>query len=142
MATSGHGATISFGTSGFTSQFTSIGSGSSAREAVETTHLGTERDTANNNVSYKTFQPSGFIDNGEKELEFYYDPAAGTRMITKAVETITMTYPIKPGETSGGAEVFEGFATNYTRPTMVSADLMTATCTIKVSGIITYSAGS
>ena len=63
-------------------------------------------------------------------------------MITKAVETITMTYPIKPGETSGGAEVFEGFVTNYTRPTMVSADLMTATCTIKVSGIITYSAGS
>ena len=144
MATTGHGATISFGTSGFTAQFTSIGSGSSERESIETTHLGTGRDSANNNVSYKTFQPSDLVDNGEKELEFYYDPdeAVPSVMITKAVETITMTYPIKPGASSGGAEVFDGFVTNYSRPTMVSGDLMTATCTVKVSGQVAYSAGS
>ena len=66
MAGTGHGATILFGTSGFGAQFTSMGSGTSTRESIETTHLGTSRDESNNNVTYKTFTPSDLVDNGEK----------------------------------------------------------------------------
>ena len=120
----GHGTTVAFGGSSFTAQFTSIGGGDVSRESIETTHLAL-------NDAHKTFIPSDLIDPGEREFEFYYEPTKQPAM-TGAVETITITYP------DGDTEACSGFFTSFSRPTMVSEDLLTATATVKLTGPITY----
>ena len=120
----GHGTTVAFAGTEFTAQFTSIGGGDISRESIETTHL------AQTNA-HKTFIPSDLIDPGEREFEFYYEPNNIPHM-TNHQETITITFP------DGAVEASAGFFTSFSRPTMVSEDLITATATIKLTGAITY----
>ena len=121
----GHGTTVAFGgTAAFTAQFTSIGGGDVSRESIETTHIAL-------NDAHKTFIPSDLIDPGEREFEFYYETDKQPSM-TSGVETITITYP------NGETEACSGFFTSFSRPTMVSEDLLTATASVKLTGPITY----
>tara|TARA_Y100001973_G_C5209218_1_gene344264 strand:+ start:8922 stop:9368 length:447 start_codon:yes stop_codon:yes gene_type:complete len=137
--TTGHGATIAFAASGFNSQMTSIGGGESTRESIETTNLNYAGDG-------KTFIPSDLIDNGEKEIEFYYQRNKRPP-ITGLPEVITVTYPLNHSVAADGTiivasgratEAFLGFITNFGRPQLVSEEVQKATATIKISGDITY----
>lgn len=137
--TTGHGTTITFADSGFNCQMTSIGGNEVARESLETTHLSATS-------TGKTFVPGDLVDNGERELEFYYQRNKRPP-ITGDPELITITYPLnhtvladgtKVTATGRASEVFLGFVTSFSQPAMVTDEIAKGTATIKISGDVTF----
>ena len=139
MQTTGHGATIAFADSGFNCQMTSIGGNEVSRESLETTHL-SSTDLA------KTFVPGDLVDNGERELEFYYQRNKRPP-ITGDPELITITYGLNHSVLPNGSkitastkasEVFLGFVTSFSQPAMVTDEIAKGTATIKISGDVAF----
>jgi len=123
----GTGASVTFGTSSFTANFTSITIDGVTRPAIDTTHLGT--------TVARTFTPGELIDYGEFGIEFQWDPD-DFPPIDQAPETITLTFPLSSGGSTAATFAFPGFMTNYSGAIALE-ELMTATATIKISGDIT-----
>tara|TARA_R100000664_G_scaffold10361_1_gene17141 strand:+ start:1275 stop:1685 length:411 start_codon:yes stop_codon:yes gene_type:complete len=135
MAQTGNSATITFGSSGFTASYTRLGGTATNRDSLEVTHLGS--------TTYKAFQPDDLSDPGEMSVEFQWDQSASTFPPINAVaETITVTYPMKSGETTAATLSGSGFLTNSTSPDLVNGEIMSGEATIKWAGTITYTAGS
>ena len=132
MADIGTGASVTFGTSGFSASIESINHNDISREAVNSSHLGT--------TNYHTFIPTDLTDPGEMELEIQHDPDEQLP-INGAAETITITYPVPSGLTNGATHQFSGFLTNYSISTPLE-DKMMATITVKASGTITFTDAS
>jgi hypothetical protein len=91
----GHGATITFGTSALVYKWRKIGAVEQAGESVEDTDLSINY--------YKTFLPGDVYDPGEFEIEYCWNakdalPALGT------VETITITLPVSGALSAGDLE--------------------------------------
>lgn len=123
----GAGVTVTF-SSGFFAQILSVDGPTLSREAVETTHSTTSTG--------KTFIPSAFWDPGEITVEINFD-ADATPPISAVAETVTVTYPIPTGSTTGATWSASGFMTAFS-PSAPIEDRMTATATIKLSGDVTY----
>jgi hypothetical protein len=130
MADDGAGATLTFGTSGTTLNKVSVQSQGYAREALETTHLATTG-------GYKTYIPADFKEPGTVSLSWLYDPDVQPP-IEAATETITITHPVPTGAVAGATEVFSGFVTDWDPPELANDTVMTATLTIKKTGIPTF----
>lgn len=127
----GHGATITFGTSSFTGSITAIGGFTTTREALDTSHLGTS--------TYRTFTPGDLIDAGEFEVTLLYD-ADEQPPISGAAETVTITLPDSNPASGGGATIAgSAFVTQFTTPEIATDQLLTASFTVKWAGTITYS---
>lgn len=133
MADTGHGATLAMTTSSFTAQYREMGGASSSREAIDTSHLGT--------TTGRTFIPGDLVDNGEVEATILYDPDVQPPF-NAAPEMMTLTYPVPAGGLSGATEVFTGFITDWTKPTLVTDGLMESTITIKISGDVAFAASA
>ena len=91
----GHGATLTFGTSALTYKWRKITACEQGGEAVESTYLGTVAVAPSTTV-YKSFLPGDLIEPGEFEIEYCWGtktalPTIGT------VETITVTFPLGAG---------------------------------------------
>lgn len=126
----GQGATVTFGTSGFTANITEISWGSIERTSIQTTHLGT--------TTAHTFIPGDLMDSGEITLEIQFDPD-NFPPIKQAAETITVTFPLSSGGTTAADWEATGFATSFEAGVPME-ELMTGSLTIKVSGDITTTA--
>ena len=123
MATDiGTGATITFGTSGFTAEITNMDHGDMGREAIDTSHLGT--------TTARTFMPGDLYDPGSLTLDIHFDNA-NDPPLTGAAETITITFP--DASTRSGS----GFVTGYSYSVPLE-DKMTAQMTVKFSGAFTF----
>lgn len=127
MATNiGTGTTVTFGTSAFTFDLLSVNWDSIAREAINTSHMGT--------TGAHTFMPTDLVDNGEIQIEGAFignlDPP-----IDGAVETITVNVA---GAGAGHQWAASGFMTNFSLGIPLE-EKMTFTATLKVSGAITIS---
>ncbi len=132
-----NGTTIAFGTTSFTANIRRIGGANETRGAVGTTHLGT--------TGQKTSIPESLTDPGETEIEFEWDQSFGTfPPIDQAAETITITYPLKSGETTNATEAGSGFLTEAQSPDLEDAQLMVGRAVIHWDGLTdrTYTAGS
>lgn len=123
----GTGASVTFGTSGFTANFTELSIDGMSRPAIDTTHLGT--------TVARTFIPSELVDNGEFGIEFQWDPD-DYPPIDQAAETITLTFPLSSSGSSAATFQFTGFMTDFSGGIQVG-ELMTGSGTIKISGDIT-----
>jgi hypothetical protein len=125
MATDiGTGTTITFGTSGFSADLLSISHGGMAREAIQTSHMGTTSD--------HTFMPTDLVDNGEVTVEIAFVATLTPPILTNAAaETITIAYA-----GSGTTWSFSAFQTGF-EITAPLEDKMTATLTLKVTGGVT-----
>jgi hypothetical protein len=135
MAQTGNSATIVFGTSGFTASYNRIGGTGMGRESLDVSHLGTS--------DYMSFQPADLVDGGEFSCEFQWDQSASTfPPITAAAETVTVTYPMKSGETTAATLSGSGFLTGSTGPDLVNGEIMSGEYTVKWGGQPTYTAGS
>lgn len=135
MAQTGNSATIAFATTGFTANYTRIGGTGTSRESLEVSHLGT--------TVHKEFQPADLSDPGELTVEFHWDQSASTfPPINSPEETVTVTYPLKSGETTAATLSGTAFLTNSTSPDLVNGEIMMGEFTIKWAGDITYTAGS
>ncbi len=129
MADEGSGASITFGTSGTTINAISIQATGLAREALETTHLGTTG-------GYKTYIPADFKDPGEISVTFRYDP--DTQPPVTTAETITITYPVPAGKATGATEASSGFVSSWDAPTLENDSIMDATFTVKRTGVVSF----
>jgi hypothetical protein len=125
----GTGVTVVFGTSGFSGYLLNIDGPEVARVSVETTHYGT--------TGGKTFRPGDLYDPGEIALEFAFDPDLSVPIFNaEQPETVTITWPIPAGKSSGATWSASCFCLNY-KPSAPLEDKMTATMTLKVTGNIT-----
>lgn len=122
------GATVVFGTSGFSAEILSIGLPGISRGSVDTTHMGTS--------DARTHQPVDLIEWGELELEFNFDPDDEPPM-SGAAETVTITFPVPAGGSTGATIAGSGFMTAFSF-TGALEDKMMATATVKWTGDLTW----
>lgn len=132
MASLGFGSAITF-SSGFCAEITDIKIGGLSREAVDVTNFASTN-------GYKEFIPSTLIDSGELEVELIYDTDAAPP-ITGAAETVTITFPLKSGETTAATVSATGFLTDSEEAVPLD-DKMSQSVTIKFTGARTYTPGS
>ena len=132
----GTGATVVFGTSSATGNITSIEWSGIDRGSVDTSWLGT--------TVARTFIPTDLYDPGELELEMDFDTqstASATTggifdLIDAAAETITVTFPIASGDTTGGKWAASGFMTSLSMSNPLE-EKVTASATFKMTGALT-----
>ena len=125
------GTTIGFGTSAFVAKLLSI-SQRMTRESIDTSHMGT---TLN-----RTFIPGDLVDRGEVDIEFLFDPD-DEPPIDKVAETVTITFPLFEGGITPATFEFSAFMTDYEDSGELEG-LLRATAKLKISGAITYTAGT
>jgi len=121
------GATIEFGTSGFTAEIVDFTPPPASREALDTSHQGTK--------TAKTFTPAKLVDWGELTFQIHADPATDPP-INSSPEDITITFA-----EDNDTWQFSGFITGYELSGTLE-ELITGTVTVKVTGDVTISAGS
>lgn len=138
MADQGFGTTITFNSSLLTGQITGVGFSGMAREALDTTVM----DSTN---GWMTFIPSDLRDAGELSVDIKFNPhtklAAIKTALTSAAESITVTFPVPTGGSSGATWVCSGFMTSFDC-TDEMASIITGTVGIKFTGEPTLTAGS
>lgn len=132
VADQGFGLSIAF-SSGFCALVRSISWSGIERNFLDTTHMTTTEGAS-------TFLPSDIEDYGEASVEMLADPDS-VPPITGALETVTITFPIKPGGSTAATWACSGALRSY-EITAPHDDLMTATATIKFSGKITFTPGT
>ncbi len=128
IALEGTGATISFGSSSFTSDLISLTLPEFTREAIDTTHLGT--------TAAKTAKPAKLRAVGDISCEFDHDPAA-IDLTGRDPEQITISYPLLTGQVTPARLVFNGFVTSQGGEEMKVDSRMSTKVTIKVNGDVT-----
>jgi len=128
MADVGTGTKIVFGTSAFSAELTGIAGSDISREVVDTSHMGT--------TVYRTFMPSDLADPGTTEMEIAFNPNSQPP-ITAAAETITITFPVPSGDSSGATFAGSGFVSNWSWGDPLE-DKMTASISIKWTGTPTW----
>ena len=122
----GHGASISFGSSGFQAyvNFQSIKIGKSSRAVVPTTHLGTSSPTSTQQGN-ATSIPGKVIEQGPLMCSVQFDPAASKwPPLNGAVETVTLTFP--NGEVWSGS----GYVSEVGDVSLESDDLVVVDITV------------
>lgn len=128
----GTGATITFGTSAFTAEITSLTPYAAERESIDTTHLGTSAAPAGE-IGAKTYIPADLTEAGSLSITGHFNPDT-VPPLEAAAETITITFA------SGATADFTGFMTSY-QPSEVAVNTkMEFTAEIKISGSIDITA--
>lgn len=101
----GHGGSITFGTSSLSYFWRKISAVEQEGEAVEDTEL--------DNTYYKTYLPGDVVEPGEFEIEYAWN-AKDTLPTLGTVETITITLPQGVGETAAADLEGTGFIMSRT----------------------------
>lgn len=137
MADTGHGATLTFGTTGFTLNRRMIGGSEFELPDVNKSHLGT--------TGFEEYMPGDLEEPGEFEAECEFTPgAAGSIPARGTVETITQTYPIATGQSAGGTLAGTGYIKKVGTPELRTNTLMVVKVTVKWDGVTgpTFTPGS
>lgn len=129
MTDVGTGATLGFGTTLFTANIQSMSWGGIEREKVPSSHLLT--------VGGRTFIVGKLYDPGDLTVEIQYDPN-DRPPFDQPEETVTLTYPIPAGGSTGAKHSGTGFITNWTPGQLDIDGMMISTFVISWSGDITF----
>lgn len=140
----GQGTTIAFGTSAWAARVKSARWTGISRQAIDVSHLGIG-DAGANKFGNKLSIPSRQTDPGVLEVVCHLD--TGQSGITKqppideAAETITLTFPKAPADTTAAKWEANGYTTDagVEIPEEGSIDI---TLTIKLSGNVTVTAAT
>ena len=103
MADTGNGATITFGSTGFSGDIVSISGLEVSKEKIEITKLG---DTGR-----KRYIVDDLVDIGDVTVTAYSDvgvPDINADYAANIDEVMTITYPVAPGGSGGATVVFGG----------------------------------
>lgn len=122
MAEVGTGTAITFD-SGFFAEIISVNWTGISRPVIETSHMGT--------TNAMTFTPGNLYDPGELSVEMAFAPGTAPPY-DSAAETCTVTYP----DTGAATWAAEAFMSEF-ETTGTLEERMTATATLKYSGVIT-----
>lgn len=126
-------ATIAFGDSTHTANLHEFTFGAKTRAAMETSHLGIAESM--------TFKPSKHIDEGEWQCLFDWDPNMD-ELIRADVQTVTITLPLGPGESSPGTVAASVFATSEGDQVLKAGETAKKSVTFKITGAVTVTPGS
>lgn len=132
MADEGFSTTITF-SSGFCAEVQSVALNGYARNAIETTHMTTPQ-------GWRTFQPSDLKDPGTLAIEMSFRPN-DTPPLTSTAETITVTFPIPAGGSTGATLACSGFMTTFEFADPMD-ERMTASTELKFTGPPTWTDGT
>ena len=133
------GITIVFGTSGFTSEILDVAQPGVSRKSIDVSHMGTAAPSAGS-YGNMPFIPGRLSDAGELTLDVHYNPDV-VPPIDLVAETITVTFPLVPGDSTPAKIVFTGFFTAFD-PSFPLDDKMVASATIKISGSVARTAAT
>lgn len=120
----GTGTTIVFGTSGFTAEILSVNGNDVSINAIDASHMGSSGSRE------KIF--GTLVDEGEVEFEFAFDPDSQPP-IGEAAETITITFPVPEGGSTGAKVAGTGKITKWSWSDPLE-EKMTAQATITWDG--------
>jgi hypothetical protein len=132
MSDTGTGTTIVFGTTGFTADILSLTPSGRERGEYETTHMGT--------TGSKTWSPVKLIDEGSLDMAYNFD-ADYEPPIKLAPETVTITFPIPAGSSTGATLVGSGFLTGDSWSSELE-EKMTGGATLRWAGPVTWTAST
>jgi hypothetical protein len=123
----GHGGTITFGTSSRGMNWLTIDPGERVRPAIDITHLAS---------TTPTYMAGDLEEPGEVKLTFQWDPAAtaGWYATSTTSETVTITWPVAPGGTTAATYAGTGIVTNVKFPNLATAQVQTGELTVKWTG--------
>jgi hypothetical protein len=127
----GQGVAITFA-SGFMAWITDVSVTGISRAPLETTNSATT-------VS-RTFIPEKLVNYGELRVSLQLKTSADPP-IEGAAETVTITWPMETGGTTAPTWSGTGFMTGYEATGSING-IMTATATLKITGTLTFTAGS
>jgi len=129
MADTGNGATIAFGTSGFTGDIISISGLEVTKETIEVTTLA--------HTGRKRYIVDDLVEIGEVTVTCYSDavvPDMGYAYGATIDETVTITYPTAPGGSAGATVVFGGRPVSVKTSDATMGEVMVCEFTIKGTG--------
>lgn len=124
MADVGTGTTITFGTSSFTAEVLNVNGVDVSRQPIDVTHMGS--------TGFREFIPTRLVDPGGAQVEILFDPNSQPP-INQPAETITVTFPVPSGDSSGATLQFSGFVTDWDWGDPLE-DKITANLTLKADG--------
>lgn len=137
-ADEGRGATLTLGTNTWETAalITSITPDAVTRAALETTHLGT--------TTARSFIPEDLVDNGGFTIEFLANGADTNAIlpVLQAAETVTITYAVMTGNTTGQIITGSGFCTEYNPPSASVGELLKGSAKFKWASTITFTAAT
>lgn len=128
------GTTVVFGTSGFTAEIVDLAFGGVSRKSIDVSHMGTSLPSSSE-YGNMPFIPGRLSDAGELAMEIHFNPQT-TPPLDLVPETVTVTFPLFPGDTTPADFEFTGFVTGYDIGLPLD-DKMTASMTVKVDGKVT-----
>lgn len=135
----GHGATVTFGTTSWSGKLRGIPTNlTRTRPVVNISHLGTsgEQET----------MPGDLTELGEVELEVLFEASVGLPAFASSAETITITYPLQPtgGAVTAANEAGTGYVVHTGNPALQTNQEMLAKIRIKFDGVTgpTFTAAS
>ena len=141
LGRSGQGIAIAFGTTSFAASLHSVSGTERSRAVVDTSHLGLAADAE------MTSLPGDLLEAGGFTATFEWNPSFSTMPpITSAPETITITYPLRSGESSNATLAGTGYMIRVKNGDVArnTTDVMVGEYEIKWDGLTgpTYTAGS
>lgn len=122
----GHGASVTFGTSSYSFNWTSINMGQQTRNDVSTTHLGT--------TGFETFIPGDLANAGEITIPFQFDAEASIPATSTAAETVTITLPQATGQTAAATYAGTGYVKSVTLPELSTDTIQAGEFIVKWDG--------
>jgi hypothetical protein len=122
----GHGTTLTFGTTSWTGKIRKIGGFAKKKAKIETSYLATTGD--------KTFIAGDLADWDDVTATVLFETLTGLPALGSADETITLTFPIPTGGTTGGIVAGTGFITAVKYPEAMTGQLMEGEITFCWSG--------
>lgn len=127
VADVGTGSTLTFGTTSYTTQILSVSYSGAEVAVVDTSHFGT--------TGHRDYIFGDLKEGGELSVSINYGPDEPVPLGTQ--ETVTLTFPIPTGGSSGATMVFSGGirSSGFDVPL---EDKMTGTFVVKVMGDITF----
>lgn len=125
MPDTGNGATVAFGTTGFTARYTGLGQIEQEVPDINKSALIT--------TEFEEYMPGDLAEPGEFECEFQYDP--NEQPTLRTVETITVTYPVPAGLTNGATLSGSGYVKKRRLPELKNNQLMLGALTVKWDGV-------
>ena len=122
----GHGTTLAFATTSWAGKIKQLSGFSKSKQKVETSYLGTSGD--------KTFIPGDLNDWEDVTATVLFEGTVGLPALGSADETITVTYPVPPGGSTGGIVAGTGFITRVKYPQAQTGTIMEGEITFAWSG--------
>lgn len=127
MADTGHGATLTLGTTGAVGAIRSMTLPEFVLEKIETTVLDT--------TGFMTYMPGDVSDPGEMTAEILFDAESDDLPDAGVAETVTVTFPIHTsGNTTNATLSGSGFITGRKMPDMATNELQVMELTIAFDG--------